>query len=88
MCLIGLLGMKRGRVGGQSIPQLEQGSKRPWRVKVRSLAVLSVSGITFLDSPPGGAGGVGWGAGHARAAQRHAPPLPAARRIVSAMPGR
>jgi hypothetical protein len=24
MCLIGLLGMKRGRVGGQSIPQLEQ----------------------------------------------------------------
>ena len=44
-------------VCGKSIPQLEQGSKRPWGVKVCSPTVFSVSGLTFLDSPPGGAGG-------------------------------
>jgi len=44
-------------VCGQSIPQLEQGSKRACGGKVGSPVVLSVSGLTFLDSPPGGAGG-------------------------------
>jgi hypothetical protein len=54
-------------VCGKSIPQLEQGSKRPWGVKVCSPTVFSVSGLTFLDSPPGGAGG--WGAGAGAAGQ-------------------
>jgi len=40
----------------RSIPQLEQGSKRPCGGKVCSPAVFSVSGLTFLDSPPGGGG--------------------------------
>jgi len=46
-------------VCGQSIPQLEQGCKRPWGAKVSSPVVFSVSGLTFLASPPGGAGGGG-----------------------------
>ena len=54
VCLIGPLGMKRGRGSGRSIPQLEQGSKRPSASEVGSPAVLSVSGLTSLDSPPGG----------------------------------
>jgi len=43
---------------GRSIPQLEQGSKRPSASEVRSPAVFSVSGLTCSDSPPGGAGGL------------------------------
>jgi len=42
----------------RSIPQLEQGSKRPSASGVCSPTVFSASGITFLDSPPGGAGGL------------------------------
>ena len=45
-------------VCGKSIPQLEQGSKRHSAYKVCSPTVFSVSGLTFMDSPPGGAGGL------------------------------
>ena len=46
------------RYVGASIPQLEQGSKSLSASEVRSPTVFSVSGITFLDSPPDGAGGL------------------------------
>ena len=46
-------------VCGRSIPQLGQGSKSLSASKVRLLGVFSRGGLTFLDSPPGGAGG--WG---------------------------
>jgi hypothetical protein len=39
-----------------SIPQLEQGSKRACGFEVCSPTVFSGSGLTSLDSPPGGAG--------------------------------
>ena len=44
-------------VCGKSIPQLEQGCKRPAGSEVGSPVVFSVSGLTSLDSLPGGAGG-------------------------------
>ena len=43
-------------VCGRSIPQLEQASKRACGSEVCSPTVLSVSGLTSLDSAPGGAG--------------------------------
>ena len=42
----------------RSIPQNGVGGKSLSASKVCSPTVLSVSGITFLDSPPGGAGGL------------------------------
>jgi hypothetical protein len=45
-------------VCGQSIPQKEAGGKGLSASKVRSPTVLSVSGLTSLNSPPGGAGGL------------------------------
>ena len=45
-------------VCGQSIPQLEQGSKRAWGVKVCLLEVFSRGGITKYASASGGAGGL------------------------------
>ena len=45
-------------VCGKSIPQKEAGGKGLSASKVRSPTVLSVGGLTFLDSPPGGAGGL------------------------------
>ena len=45
-------------VCGKSIPQNGGGGKRHSASEVCSSTVLSVSGLTFLDSPPGGAGGL------------------------------
>ena len=45
-------------VCGKSIPQKEAGGKGLSASKVRSPTVLSVSGLTSLNSPPGGAGGL------------------------------
>ena len=43
-------------VCGKSIPQKEAGGKGLSASKVRSPTVFSGSGLTCLDSPPGGAG--------------------------------
>ena len=45
-------------VCAQSISQNGAGGKRHSASEARSPTVFSVSGITFLDSPPDGAGGL------------------------------